>query len=52
MPEVKLHDGSTIEVQVHGEGPALLLPVNPRPVQALGPRSYGAGATTRRLAAR
>jgi pimeloyl-ACP methyl ester carboxylesterase len=33
MPEVKLHDGSTIEVQVHGEGPALLLPVNPRPVE-------------------
>jgi pimeloyl-ACP methyl ester carboxylesterase len=33
MPEVKLHDGSTIEVQVHGQGPALLLPVNPWPVQ-------------------
>src|SRR5215218_4188672 len=37
MPEARLHDGSTIEVQVHGEGPALLLPVNPRPVQ--GPRA-------------
>ena len=37
MPKARLHDGSTIEVQVHGEGPALLLPVNPRPVQ--GPRA-------------
>jgi pimeloyl-ACP methyl ester carboxylesterase len=33
MPEARLHDGSAIEVQVHGEGPALLLPVNPRPVE-------------------
>ena len=37
MPEARLHDGSTIEVQVHGEGPALLVPVNPRPVQ--GPQA-------------
>jgi pimeloyl-ACP methyl ester carboxylesterase len=37
MPQARLHDGSAIEVQVHGEGPALLLPVNPRPVQ--GPRA-------------
>ena len=37
MPEARLHDGSTIEVQVHGEGPALLLPVSPRPVE--GPRA-------------
>jgi pimeloyl-ACP methyl ester carboxylesterase len=37
MPEAKLHDGSVIEVQVHGEGPALLLPVNPRPVE--GPQA-------------
>jgi pimeloyl-ACP methyl ester carboxylesterase len=37
MPEARLHDGSVIEVQVHGEGPALLLPVNPRPVE--GPRA-------------
>jgi pimeloyl-ACP methyl ester carboxylesterase len=37
MSEARLHDGSTIEVQVHGEGPALLLPVNPRPVE--GPRA-------------
>jgi pimeloyl-ACP methyl ester carboxylesterase len=37
MPEARLHDGSTIEVQVHGQGPALLLPVNPRPVE--GPQA-------------
>jgi pimeloyl-ACP methyl ester carboxylesterase len=37
MPEARLHDGSAIEVQVHGQGPALLLPVNPRPVQ--GPQA-------------
>jgi pimeloyl-ACP methyl ester carboxylesterase len=37
MPEARLHDGSTIQVQVHGEGPALLVPVNPRPVH--GPRA-------------
>jgi pimeloyl-ACP methyl ester carboxylesterase len=37
MPEARLHDGSAIEVQVHGEGPALLLPVNPRPV--VGPQA-------------
>ena len=33
MPEVRLHDGSTIDVEVHGEGPTVLLPVNPRPVE-------------------
>jgi pimeloyl-ACP methyl ester carboxylesterase len=33
MPEARLHDGSTIQVQVHGQGPALLVPVNPRPVE-------------------
>jgi len=37
MPEARLHDGSTIEVQVHGEGPALLLPVNPQPIE--GPQA-------------
>lgn len=26
-----LHDGARIEIEVHGEGPALLLPVDPRP---------------------
>ncbi len=29
MLEATLHDGSTIEIEVHGAGPALLLPVNP-----------------------
>ncbi|WNG43839.1 alpha/beta hydrolase [Archangium minus] len=45
MPEARLHDGSTIEFEVHGEGPTLLLPVNPRPVegpQAEEMRKYGA----------
>ncbi len=45
MPEVRLHDGSTIEIEVHGAGPTLLLPVNPRPVegpQAEQLRQYGA----------
>lgn len=44
MSEAKLHDGSTIEIEVHGEGPALLLPANPRPVegpQAEEMRKYG-----------
>lgn len=44
MFEAKLHDGSTIEIEVHGEGPNLLLPVNPRPVegeQAEQMRKYG-----------
>lgn len=45
MPEVKLHDGTVVEVEVHGEGPALLLPVNPHPIegeQAEQLRQYGA----------
>ena len=45
MPETKLHDGSAIEIEIHGEGPALLLPVNPNPVegpQAEEMRKYGA----------
>jgi pimeloyl-ACP methyl ester carboxylesterase len=33
MPEARLHDGSTIVVEVHGDGPTVLLPVNPQPVQ-------------------
>jgi pimeloyl-ACP methyl ester carboxylesterase len=41
MPEKKvqarLHDGSAIDVEVHGEGPTVLLPVNPRPVE--GPQA-------------
>jgi pimeloyl-ACP methyl ester carboxylesterase len=33
MLEARLHDGSTIELEVAGTGPTLLLPVNPRPVE-------------------
>src|SRR4029453_3987614 len=29
----KLHDGTVIDVEVHGDGPSVLLPVNPRPVE-------------------
>jgi pimeloyl-ACP methyl ester carboxylesterase len=32
MTTARLHDGSTIEVTVHGEGPAILLPVSTAPV--------------------
>src|SRR6266487_5145694 len=45
MPEATLHDGSTIEIEVDGAGPILLLPVNPQPVigpQAEQMRKYGA----------
>ena len=49
MPEAnlqaRLHDGSTIAVEVHGAGPAVLLPVNPPPVegpQAEAMRAWGA----------
>jgi pimeloyl-ACP methyl ester carboxylesterase len=41
MPEetvqARLHDDSTIAVEVHGEGPTVLLPVNPKPVE--GPQA-------------
>ncbi|MDF5753932.1 alpha/beta hydrolase [Spongiactinospora sp. TRM90649] len=37
MSEATLHDGSTISIEVHGTGPALLLPIDPRPVE--GPRA-------------
>jgi pimeloyl-ACP methyl ester carboxylesterase len=37
MPEARLHDQSTIAVEVHGGGPTVLLPVNPQPVQ--GPQA-------------
>src|SRR5690242_17921022 len=33
LPEVRLHDGNTITVEVHGQGPVVLLPVDPRPVE-------------------
>jgi pimeloyl-ACP methyl ester carboxylesterase len=45
MPGVELHDGSVIEVEVHGDGPAIILPVNPQPVegpQADAMRRWGA----------
>jgi pimeloyl-ACP methyl ester carboxylesterase len=35
--QVRLHDDSTIPVEVSGHGPAVLLPVNPRPVE--GPQA-------------
>jgi len=37
MPEARLHDGHTIDIQVHGSGPTVLMPVNPRPVE--GPKA-------------
>ncbi|MEU1724225.1 alpha/beta hydrolase [Nonomuraea sp. NPDC005692] len=33
MTTAKLHDGSTIETEVHGSGPVLLLAVNPKPIE-------------------
>ncbi len=45
MPQAILHDGSTIEIEVAGSGPTLLLAVNPQPVtgpQAEQMRQYGA----------
>ena len=45
MPEATFHDGSTVEIEVHGRGPTLLLPVNPQPVtgpQAEVMRQWGA----------
>jgi pimeloyl-ACP methyl ester carboxylesterase len=35
--QVRLHDDNTIPVEVHGQGPAVLLPVNPQPVE--GPQA-------------
>ncbi|MCQ6562751.1 alpha/beta fold hydrolase [Paenibacillus mendelii] len=37
MIKACLHDGSIIHVEVHGEGPNLLLPVNPQPIE--GPQA-------------
>jgi hypothetical protein len=33
MPVARLHDASTIAVEIHGDGPTVLLPVNPQPIQ-------------------
>jgi pimeloyl-ACP methyl ester carboxylesterase len=44
MTETKLHDGSTIEIEIYGEGPTVLLPANPHPIegqQAEEMRKYG-----------
>ncbi len=43
--EAQLHDDSTIAIEIYGDGPDLLLPVNPQPVegpQAEQMRLYGA----------
>ena len=41
MPEetvqARLHDGNTVAVAIHGDGPSVLLPVNPQPVE--GPQA-------------
>ncbi|NOU87309.1 alpha/beta hydrolase [Paenibacillus sp. LMG 31460] len=37
MIKVKMHDGHMIDVEVQGEGPNLLLPVNPQPIE--GPQA-------------
>ncbi|MEV0453585.1 alpha/beta fold hydrolase [Catellatospora methionotrophica] len=37
MASVRLHDRSTIEVEVHGDGPVVLLPVDPVPLE--GPKA-------------
>jgi pimeloyl-ACP methyl ester carboxylesterase len=45
MVEATLGDGSVLEIEVHGEGPAVLLPVSSRPVegeQAEAMRQWGA----------
>lgn len=44
MSQAILHDGNTIEIEVCGAGPTLLLPVNPQPItgpQAEEMRKYG-----------
>ena len=47
MPEATLHDGSTIEIEVHGAGPTLLLPVNPQPVTGRRPSKCASMALIR-----
>ncbi len=37
MPEARLHDGTTLAVEVYGSGPTVLLAVNPTPVE--GPQA-------------
>ncbi|MFE3450423.1 alpha/beta fold hydrolase [Nonomuraea sp. NPDC059194] len=38
MPSATLHDGSTIEMEIHGSGPTVLLPLNPAPAEE-GPQA-------------
>ena len=52
MTEARLHDGSTLDVEVHGAGPTVLLPVNPRPVEGPQAEEMRRGAPTRPLAVR
>jgi pimeloyl-ACP methyl ester carboxylesterase len=43
--QAQLHDGSLLDIEIYGEGPTILLAVNPRPVegeQAEQMRAYGA----------
>lgn len=46
MPSATLHDGRTIEIEIHGDGPAVLVPVNPEPAgegpEAEEMRTWGA----------
>lgn len=37
MTAAELHDGSIVDVEIDGEGPVVVLPVNPRPVE--GPQA-------------
>ncbi|GIH14448.1 alpha/beta fold hydrolase [Rugosimonospora africana] len=37
MPQAQLHDGSLVDVAIQGDGPTVLIPVNPRPVE--GPQA-------------
>ncbi|WP_329522078.1 alpha/beta fold hydrolase [Spirillospora sp. NBC_01491] len=37
MTEAGLHDGGSVELEIHGTGPTVLLPVDPRPAE--GPRA-------------
>jgi pimeloyl-ACP methyl ester carboxylesterase len=37
VPEVRLHDQHTVDVEAHGSGPTILMPVNPRLVE--GPQA-------------
>src|SRR4051794_7957091 len=45
MTRARLHDGSVLEVAVHGDGPAILLPVGTAPIEGAAAeqmRAWGA----------